>query len=65
MVEEIFPHKLVFTNMAKLHLKQTEVIRDLVQGSPEGAARDLVRAGYVSQGGDEAACQEAGAVPTK
>ena len=50
--------------MAKQHLEQTEVILDLIQCSLEGAAGNLVRAGYVSQGGDEAACQVAGVVPT-
>ena len=38
---------------------------DAIQCSKEGAAKDLVGAGDVSEGGDEGACQVAGVVLTK
>ena len=53
VAEEIFPHAFFHTDLAFNHLVLAKVGLDLIQGSLEGAASDLVRAGDVCEGGDE------------
>ena len=62
---EILPHPLFHADIAENHLEPAEVSLDAIQGSKEGAAKDLVGTGDVSEGGDEGACQVAGVVLTK
>ena len=56
VAEEIFPQAFFITDKAGNHLELAEVGLDLIQGSLEGAASDLVRAGDVCEGRDEGAC---------
>ena len=63
---EILPHAVFsLTNIAENHTELAGVSLDAIQGSQEGAAKDLVGTGDVSEGGDEGACQVAGVVLTK
>ena len=62
---EVLPHAVFQTDIAENHLELAEVSLDAIRGSQEGASKDLVGAGDVSEEGDEGARQVADVVLTK